>query len=458
MRKRLIWAVRRNRFAYIALLFLCTFVVAFQLRASLDTIHIQRTYEFYVPFVFEPFTNRIADHGYALTWETGSHPDPAQRSVVHLRDEVLSVNGHPFRGVSMYLRELWKAQHQPPPDFPKWAFHPFTLDIRSRDGTRHAVEVNFPHCTCGIPGLFEASAIWLIPPMFCLTLGFVVTSLRPSAILAWAFLVLMLSLTQIQFWPDVHSEFQQTTTPMIWRGLFRILGVGYRALIQHSWPAALFLASACFYRSRRSIYWVSVGVSALFLVAAILQAVIEIAWSENYRPFVFLYQFFAAYSTELRVISFAAVATLCWLLNSRFGLAVSALGLLAVGSLYRTPSPLTKGTWHQYSDNSYRFDTSIPAFHQTPAFITLLFVAGVVVCALVIFRRNVSLLEAISFLLCMPLASDFAARFGWYLYPLGPSFFPNMRYWFWSALALAALGLVGASWSLVRRIEIESGE
>jgi hypothetical protein len=333
-----------------------------------------------------------------------------------------------------------------------------TFDIRSRDGKLHAVEVSFPHCTCGIPGLFEASAIWLIPPMFCLTLGFVVAGMRPSAMLAWTFLALMLSLTQVQFWLDGYSGFQQTATPMIWGGLFRILGVGYRALIQHSWPAALFLASACFYRGRRGIYWISVGVSALFLVAAILQAVIQIAWSENYHPFVYLYQFLAGYSTELRVISFAAVATLCWLLNRRFGLAVSALGLLAVGALYRTPSPLTKGTWYHYSDNSYRFDTSIPAFHQTPEFITLLFVAGVVVCALVIFRRNVSLLEAISFLLCVPLACDFAARFGSYLYPLGPSFFPNTRYWLWSAMALAALGLVGASWSLVQRIETESGE
>jgi len=264
--------------------------------------------------------------------------------------------------------------------------------------------------------------------------------------LAWTFLALMLSLTQVQFWPDGYSGFQQTATPMIWGGLFRILGVGYRALIQHSWPAALLLASACLYRDRRNIYWLSVGVSALFLVAAILQAAIQIAWSENYRPFVFLYQFLAGYSTELRVISFAAVAALCWLLNSRFGLAVSGLGLLAVGALYRTPSPLN------------RFDTSFPAFHHTPEFITLLFVAGVMVCALVIFRRSVSPMEAISFLLCMPLASDFAARFGAYLYPLGPSFFPNMPYWLWLALALAGLGLVGASWCLVRRIEVESRE
>ena len=57
-------------------------------------------------------------------------------------------------------------------------------------------------------------------------------------------------------------------------------------------------------------------------------------------------------------------------------------------------------------------------------------------------------LEALGFLLLLPLVGDFAARFGgfWYF----PGFF---RYWFWLTLMLAGLGLLGVSWSILKRNE-----
>jgi len=62
----------------------------------------------------------------------------------------------------------------------------------------------------------------------------------------------------------------------------------------------------------------------------------------------------------------------------------------------------------------------------------------------------VAFLEALGFLLLLPLVGDFAARFGGFWYFLDPGFF---RYWFWFALMLAGLGLLSLSWSILKRSE-----
>lgn len=361
-----------------------------------------------------------------MSWEAGSLPDPEHRSILRRRDEVLRVNGRPFRGVSMYLRELLNAEHQPPPAPPNFEWHPFALTTRFSGGTLHHVEVGFPHCTCGIPNMFESVAAWVVPPIFCVILGFATVCLRPRAMLAWAFLGLMLSLSQVQFWLDWYSGFQLTSTPMIWTGWFRVPAVGYRALVQHAWPAALLAASTHFYRSRRRLYSLAMGISALFLVRAVLEAVLQIAWSEDYRSFVFLHQFLGDYRTELIVASVAAVASLAWLLSRRFGLAIVAEGLLAVVALYWSATPITKGEWYDYSDNTRRFVASVPDFHNTSSLITMLFVAGVLATALLVFKRGITVPEALGFLLCVPLGGDLAARWGahWYPFASGP-----FQYW-----------------------------
>jgi hypothetical protein len=401
----------------------------------LDTIHAERTYDFYVPFVFAPFTNRIADLDYVMSWEAEKPPDPGQRSVLHRRDQVLSVNGRPFRGVSVYLQELLKTKR-------KW--HPFTIAVRSADETVRRIEVGFPNCTCGIPTLPQAFSVWLVPPLFCEILGLAVVFLRPRAILAWGFLGAMLSLSQVQFWPDFYPGFQLTSTPMTWDGYPRVFAVGYRALVQSSWPAALLIASTYFYRIRRRPLRAAIGIAAAILLYASAQAALQIAWSEDFRPWVGVYRLLTEYRTGFIVSVVVAVVAEAWFLSAKFGAVASGLGLTAVAFCW-TAKPIT------YED-LLNFADANPKLHNTPGLVMALFTAAMLGLVLGVFRRRVTVLEVFSACCMLPILGDFAARLGSFWFPLAPGFF---QYWLWLALLLAGVGLVGLSWAILQRTRAE---
>jgi hypothetical protein len=87
---------------YVAIAVLFVFSLAYQWRSSTETIEYQQTYDFFVPFLPQPFTNRVDD-----LFRGGGTP-----AGLHRGDELLAVNGHAFRGASVYLRELWAAQNE----------------------------------------------------------------------------------------------------------------------------------------------------------------------------------------------------------------------------------------------------------------------------------------------------------------------------------------------------------
>src|SRR6185436_14814996 len=109
-------ALRANTVAYFTLAFLFCFVTIYQLRASLDTVHLQRSLDFYIPFLVTPLTDRVDSRGYSSNWEQGRQfeNNAVHPIVLRLGDRILRVNGLEFKGMSIYLRELWNAQHQPP--------------------------------------------------------------------------------------------------------------------------------------------------------------------------------------------------------------------------------------------------------------------------------------------------------------------------------------------------------
>jgi hypothetical protein len=265
--------------------------------------------------------------------------------------------------------------------------------------------------------------------------------------LAWAFLGSMLSLSQLQFWLD-SAGFQQTATPMTWAGWFRVPAVGYRSFIQHAWPAAVLMGSAHFYQYRRKVYRLAVGVAVSFLVFAALEATLQIGWSEDFRKIVSLYRFLEQFRTEFMLVSLTGIAVVAWFVNRKLWIATVAIGLWAAAALYRVATPITEGHVYTYSDDSRRFVATIPVAHNTPGLITLLFAAGCLLAALIVFRRQVTGLEVTSLVLCTPLAVDVAASLGAYWYPFG---WRPFQYWPWVVLVLAGLGLVGLAWSVLRR-------
>jgi hypothetical protein len=432
----------------VILLVFAALVNPYQWRISLNTIHVETYLDFFVPVVFEPFSNRIGQLAHASSWEIGKEYRPLE-SPAELRrgGEVLNVDGQPFRGLSRYLRELWYVQHQPIPEPPEYT--PFTLTVRSGNSVFRQIAVSFPHCTCGVPTEFEAASVWLIPPMFCLALGFFIAFLRPTAPLAWAFLVLMLSVTQLQFWPDEYTGFQQTVTPMLWANpALRVLGVGYRALMQHAWPAALIFASAYFYRDRFRPYRLAQAISASFLAFASLRTALAIAWSENYRPWEPVYRVLGDHQTAVVIVSFAAVTVLAWFVDKKLGAPIAVVAFVSAGLFYTPAAPITNGYWQGYSDNTFRYEATVPGVYNTPEVIIAIFVVGVLGAILIVCREQVMRWEVIGFFSCVPLAADVAMRWSGYWYPFGPALFP---YWPWVVLALAGIGLLCVSQSVVRR-------
>src|SRR5208283_3223598 len=174
----------RKVIGYVLLLCMFCLVAAYQLRISLDTVHYQTRLDFFLPFLVEPFTNRMYGGGYYLHGEDLETQSEIGRTLGAA--ELISVNGQPFRGMSVYLRELFRVRHPPKPEPPNFRWEPFTLAVRSGDSRIHHLLVSFGHCTCGVPGVFEAATFWVGPQMFCVLIGFTAVFLRPRAMLAWA--------------------------------------------------------------------------------------------------------------------------------------------------------------------------------------------------------------------------------------------------------------------------------
>jgi hypothetical protein len=178
------------------------------------------------------------------------------------------------------------------------------------------------------------------------------------------------------------------------------------------------------------------GISALFLANAALQAVAEIAWSEGYQTQVLIGQVLQNHRPELMLTSFAAVVLLSLLLDLRFGFVVLALSLAAATALYRGAPPMAQEAG------------TVPKPHPTHELITMLFAGGSIATGLLVFRRRVTALDATGFALCAPMAADIAARLCAFSYPFGRSFIP---FWPWSEMILAGAGLLCISCSVLRR-------
>lgn len=435
-----------NLAVYCVIVPLFCFVAIFQWRASWSTLDVETNLNFCVPFQLQNFSNRIDARAYTSSWDEKSPIDRKGRSALQWRDELLRVNDREFSGMSVYLQELGKVWYQPSPGDARW--RPFNVTLRSNGTQIHKVFFQFPHCTCGVPTLWQAASIWIAPPAFCVLLGFATVALRPRSMLSWGFLGLVLALSQLSPASDSYTGFQQTITPMQWTGWFRIPAVGYQSFVRHVWPAAFLICAAHFLSARNSVRRALLLASIFFFGFAAMVSALAIAWSEDFRGFVFLFEAVHSHSSEVMVTAMAGVAGLCWAINRSYGLATFGIGFSAVTALLLSPEPITKGVWNTYSDNSRRFDATIPKFHNTPELLILLFTAGCIVAGLIALRRELKTYEIASFVLLMPLAIDLGARFGRYWYPLGMGFF---EYWVWFALATSGIGLFGVAWAVIRR-------
>lgn len=428
---------------YLALGVVVIWAVVLQVRLSAETVRLQRSLDFYVPFLMEPFAAKVTVPDYVTNWEKGHRPG-ADR-VLRPGDRVVKVNGRPFTGQSIYLTELWNIQHSSRPETASWAF--FSVTILTHDGRTREIEFSFPHCTCGMPDLFDVVFFSMAVPLFCIAIGALPVAVRPKSVLAWAWFGSLLALSQWQFWVDPHPGFQTIADPMGISGAMRVPAVAYLAFIQHSWPIALGVA-AMHLGSRRRVNrpgWVLLGVLLLF---AISKTAIAIGWSEGIRSMSPVYFLLRQAETEMLTVAFLLITAACWAADRKLGALATGIATCAITALFAGPAAISEGGWVSYSDNTRRFELSIPTFHRDPGAIIAISLTVFMLLAFLLFRRRLSWQPALSAAFCLPLAVHVSGALGnWWDMHWGPP----IEEWRWIVALFTGIGLSLASYWIISR-------
>lgn len=432
----------RKPFVLLAIGILAVFVIAYQVRISLDTYRNARRLEYYVHFTLHKFTNRVATPEYLRFAE---HRADRPRVEPQGPTYVLAVNGDPLRGASQPLRAMRRKQeservaNSPDPGL--------NFTVFSKDRGTRTVHPGTPHCTCGVTDAWDIAVTLLAPPAFCIALGVLVLWRHPRSLAAWAFLGLLLSLSQIPLWPEVQPGFAWTATPMSWEDAWRIPAVAYRAFVQQIWPAAVLglLLSSSRTHSRGRI--AARGLAAALCAWAVLESSFAISWSEDYRIMKSAYHLLEEYRTESLILVIATVTIVGWLVRPRLGSVLLLIGLIAVAALYRHPEPIQELTWME-TNGVLHVSPLYPRLHHKPHLVILLYAFACIGSVITMFRKHVRWGEVVAFgLLALPLL-HIAAVAGGYLYPLAPVLF---RRWPWFLLALSGAALLLLAQAVSRR-------
>jgi hypothetical protein len=427
---------------YVVLAVLAIWAVVLQVRLSSETVHLQRSLELYIPILIEPFTAKVYAND-SMNWEKGREVGSGR--ALRRGDTVIKVNGRPFTGYSMYLAELWNVLRQPwsPTAAPMY----FSITVLTKEGRTREIDFNFPHCTCGVPGLLEAVFFWMVAPLFCIAAGVLTVALRPNAVLAWIWFSLMLSLSQLQFWTEPYVGFQSTTDPMAIGGVMRVPAVAYQAFIQYSWPLALTIAGLHLGRKNRLHPLHGLLVLVLFLFA-VAKAAVAIAWSEGFQSLSTLYFFFKQHDTQMLAVALVLLTAAAWAGDRKIGAVVGGITIFAIATLFAGPAPITEGARTHYSDQTTRFELSVPAFHRAPAVVIAASLAVFLLASLVLFRKRLSWQPAIGAALCLPLAAHVFGSLGNWWHPFAG---PLIAEWPWIVALLAGVGLSLVSIWIIRR-------
>ncbi len=308
---------------------LSLFVISYQLRSSIETIHLARNLDFWLPFSVEPFS----DHMQNISSGIGS-ADPIAKIVPLDRDaplHLLAINHRQFRGMSVYLTQLWNHR-------PTIGGDP-TLQISMRYDYSRPFAASFliPHCTCGVASVWQLVQLFLLPPLFCVLLALFIVLRHPGALRVWGMSALLLAASQLDLFRH-GASFQWTANTMAWPDGFRIPATAYRAFAQNIWPAALIVTASHLFPMRPAVRQCSRWLAILLLGWCLVQSLLAVGWSEYYLPFVPLYDSLQQHSAELEIATFVLVASLCFVHNRTLGALVFVLAL-AASSVPYWPAP-----------------------------------------------------------------------------------------------------------------------
>lgn len=357
---------------HLGIIGLFAFVISYQLRSSIETIHLARNLDFWLPFSVETFSDRIENISRGIVTA-----DPIAKTIPFDGDgpfHLLAVNHRQFRGMSVYLTQLWNHH-------PTIGADP-ALQILMRYGDSRPFVAWFviPHCTCGTDTLWRLIQLFFLPPLFCVLIAFFLALRRPGALHVLGLSALLLSMSQLDvFWHG--GSFQWTANTMAWTDWFRIPATFYRALVQNIWPAALVVTASYLFPVTPVAQRWSRRIAMVLVAYCLMQSVLALAWSEYYLPFVPLYDWLQQHGAGMIAITFTSIAGVCLLQNRALGAVVFVLAALA----------------------SYRqFTPSIPMPIVASKAVVPAFAAATVLCILAFEFRRTKRLVSVSLLLLFP--------------------------------------------------------
>ncbi len=338
-----------------------------QFRLSDEMVRQQRDLYYRIPSALTPFSDRIGvSSGYSWTpqgADVGIDWRPEEG------DRLLLVNGAPFVGMADYLRAFRAVP----------GGGEFTVTVRNAEGKEATFAYHGRPRTCGSPSRAWAISVWALPPFFCLFTACFAVLQYPRSSLAWAFGGALLSLSQVSLWPDYAALLELVGSPMGLADEAHLPVVAGRAFLQSAWPAFLLAGAGTI----RPLGWLGWGLVVGFLGMAGVEAGLAVAWSEDYRPWVGLYEVLAARGTELALVGMGGVALWVWTVDRWLGVVAGVLLLSAGVTLYMVPETLESFRWAHYSDDTRKVVPEYPPCVVTPQFVVLVATAAMILAALV---------------------------------------------------------------------------
>jgi hypothetical protein len=325
------WKIQLQRLG-ISALFL--FVISYQLRSSIETIHLARNLDFWLPFSVEPFSDHIKNISPGIV-----SVDPIAKTIPLDRDpplHLLAINHRQFRGMSVYLTQLWNRHPTIGPD-PTLQFW-----MRYGDSRLFAASFLIPHCTCATSSVSQLVQLFLLPPLFCVLLAVFIVLRQPQVPGIWAMSALLLAISQMDLFAH-GARFQWIANTMAWTDGFRIPATIYRAFVQNIWPAALIVTASHLFPVRPAVQTYSRWLATMLLGWCLVQSLLAVGWSEYYLPFAFLYHSLQRHGAELSAATFVFVAALCFIHNRMLGVLVFVLALVASSAPYWSAPSITTG-------------------------------------------------------------------------------------------------------------------
>ena len=407
---------------------LACFLVPYQVRYSRQTVEEQERYAF-IPFDLRPFGNEIGSVNSSAGLQGG--------------DQLLTINRRPFTGRTIYAQELRAAQY---------TNMPLAVTVRARNGEVRDSEAGFAHCTCVIAPRSKIILIHVLPPAFCVLLGFAVALLRHYRVEAWLFLALMLCLSQLTLFPDFRaSGLQHMVDVGAWGDWLRVPATAYESFCHASWPAWLVLFSAYFSRKSGRVNPVPTAwlVATPMLLTALAWSVVWVGWSEDFARTASVGDVLIGTSGWATIAAFIC-AVICVLPYGRNCVAVMALVVLgAITLLYWAWLGLPTYEFVRGSDRALHVVPAVPAGMLARPFVVATFaciafavvaLANLGTLAKVEVAALLALAVAASFVCVSMSVVDFAAL----------NAFRNPGF----PLVAGGLGLAGVAWSILSRTKL----